>query len=209
MEEAINICIIADDPLARAGLASLLATLPQVAIVLQGSSDLLPDLTAGEGDVDVDIIIWDMGWEADLHEGEESLGRAIPTIILIQDDEQAAEAWSMGPRGLLFRGIDLAQLPPAIDAVAAGLIVIAPGLTQPARPSSPSFGGELSTELTPREREVLYLLAEGLTNKAIARRLSISDHTVKFHVNAIMGKLDAQSRTDAVVRATRLGLISL
>jgi len=57
--------------------------------------------------------------------------------------------------------------------------------------------------------EVLAQLAEGLTNKAIARRLSISEHTVKFHVNAILTKLDAQSRTDAVVRATRLGLLAL
>ncbi|MBI1880571.1 MAG: response regulator transcription factor, partial [Chloroflexi bacterium] len=63
--------------------------------------------------------------------------------------------------------------------------------------------------LTPRELEVLQLLAEGLPNKAIARRLDISDHTVKFHVNAILSKLSAQSRTDAVVRATRLGLILL
>jgi DNA-binding NarL/FixJ family response regulator len=65
------------------------------------------------------------------------------------------------------------------------------------------------TELTPRESEVLYLLAEGLTNKAIAHRLEISDHTVKFHVNAILGKLNAQSRTEAVVQATRLGLLLL
>jgi two-component system, NarL family, nitrate/nitrite response regulator NarL len=56
---------------------------------------------------------------------------------------------------------------------------------------------------------VLRLLAEGLTNKAIAQRLEISDHTVKFHVNAILGKLNAQSRTDAVVRATRRGWLSL
>jgi two-component system nitrate/nitrite response regulator NarL len=64
-------------------------------------------------------------------------------------------------------------------------------------------------DLTPRELEVLQLLAEGLPNKAIGLRLSISEHTVKFHVNAILGKLGAQSRTDAVVRATRLGLIIL
>jgi DNA-binding NarL/FixJ family response regulator len=57
--------------------------------------------------------------------------------------------------------------------------------------------------------EVLQLLAEGLPNKAIARQLNISDHTVKFHVNAIMSKLNAQSRTEAVVQATRLGLILL
>jgi DNA-binding NarL/FixJ family response regulator len=56
---------------------------------------------------------------------------------------------------------------------------------------------------------VLQLLAEGLANKAIAQRLQVSEHTVKFHVNAILGKLNASSRTDAVVRATRLGLIIL
>ena len=63
--------------------------------------------------------------------------------------------------------------------------------------------------LTARELQVLRLLAEGLANKAIAQRLAISEHTVKFHVNAIMGKLGADSRTEAVVRASRLGLILL
>ena len=63
--------------------------------------------------------------------------------------------------------------------------------------------------LTPRELEVLHLLAEGLPNKTIARRLAISDHTVKFHVNALLGKLQAQSRTEAVVRASRAGLVVL
>jgi DNA-binding NarL/FixJ family response regulator len=63
--------------------------------------------------------------------------------------------------------------------------------------------------LTPREQEVLQLLAEGLPNKTIADRLYISEHTVKFHVNAILSKLGAQSRTEAVVRATRLGLLLL
>ena len=63
--------------------------------------------------------------------------------------------------------------------------------------------------MTRRELEVLQLVAEGLPNKSIADRLDISEHTVKFHVNAIMGKLGAQSRTEAVTRATRMGLILL
>ena len=63
--------------------------------------------------------------------------------------------------------------------------------------------------LTRRELDVLRLVAEGLPNKAIADRLHISEHTVKFHLNALMGKLGAQSRTEAVVRATRLGLLLL
>jgi len=64
-------------------------------------------------------------------------------------------------------------------------------------------------DLTPRELEVLQHLAEGLTNKAIAQRLAVSEHTIKFHVNALMSKLGAQSRTEAVVLATRQGLITL
>ena len=62
--------------------------------------------------------------------------------------------------------------------------------------------------LTPREHEVLQRLAEGLSNRMIAQRLEISEHTVKFHVNAILGKLSAQSRTEAVAHAARLGLIT-
>ena len=64
-------------------------------------------------------------------------------------------------------------------------------------------------DLTPRERQALALLAEGLPNKTIASRMGISEHTVKFHVNSILGKLGAQSRTEAVTKATRLGLILL
>lgn len=69
--------------------------------------------------------------------------------------------------------------------------------------------GPLGEPLTAREREVLELLAEGLANKAIAARLSISDQTVKFHVAAICGKLSANNRTDAVRRAIRLGLVAV
>ena len=62
-------------------------------------------------------------------------------------------------------------------------------------------------ELTAREREVLALLAQGLANRALGRRLGISENTARFHVNAILAKLGARSRTDAVVRAARLGLV--
>ena len=64
-------------------------------------------------------------------------------------------------------------------------------------------------ELTPRERDVLVLMAEGASNKAIARRLGISVHTAKFHVGSLLDKLDATGRTDAVAHAARLGVINL
>ncbi|MGH2536960.1 MAG: response regulator transcription factor, partial [Candidatus Promineifilaceae bacterium] len=86
--------------------------------------------------------------------------------------------------------------------------IVEPEFLGALRPAAPLEEPPLEP-LTPRELEVLGLLAEGLTNKAIALRLGISEHTVKFHLNAILSKLGAQSRTAAVVRATRLGLIPL
>ena len=77
------------------------------------------------------------------------------------------------------------------------------------RPAGPEAGELTPGGLTPRETQVLQLLGEGLPNKVIASQLDISEHTVKFHINSIMGKLGAQSRTDAVMRATRSGLILL
>lgn len=77
--------------------------------------------------------------------------------------------------------------------------------------SSPAAGptGELDVALTPRELEVLSLVAEGASNKLIARRLGISVHTAKFHVGSLLDKLDATGRTDAVTHAARLGVIQL
>ena len=93
------------------------------------------------------------------------------------------------------------------STVARDAILIAPDRTAGSDPDLPSQ--DFDEPLTPREVEVLELLAEGLPNKAIATRLRISDQTVKFHVSSISGKLDAKNRTDAVRRAVRRGLITL
>ena len=85
-------------------------------------------------------------------------------------------------------------------------------MLEPAFLSAPEPDPDLGVDLeplTPRERDVLGLLAEGLPNKAIAKRLRISDHTVKFHLNAVLGKLGATSRTEAVTKAVRAGLLTL
>ena len=115
-------------------------------------------------------------------------------------------------------------LPPAIDVVgeaatlaaardfdADALLVASDGrLRAPEAPLNADGTDDLAAEaLTPREIQVLELLAEGLPNKAIAARLAISDQTVKFHVSSICGKLGAANRTEAVRRALRRGLITL
>jgi DNA-binding NarL/FixJ family response regulator len=127
--------------------------------------------------------------------------------VLLPDESLAADAWAIGPGGLLLRTAPPERLATALQAMADGLIVLDPRF--PPDQLRRSASSASSTDLTPREREVLQLVAEGLSNRAIALRLSISEHTVKFHINAIMEKLGAQSRTEAVVRATRLGLIVL
>ena len=206
MDDLLRLIVLATDPLARAGLAALLANLPDCRVVLQGSATLLADAADGELDP-ADVVVWDIGWDAP-PERDDRLGHRLPVLALAPDDDAAAAAWALGARGVIGRAADEEQLLAAVRATAAGLHVFAPALAGALRAESAETPAA-AVDLTPRESQVLALLAEGLTNKAIALRLTISDHTVKFHVNAILSKLNAQSRTDAVVRATRQGLISL
>lgn len=117
------------------------------------------------------------------------------------------------PSALLPPEIDPNRLVRAIHAVAAGFVVGDPAdvALRPRRPATPAplgiAGG--SSPLTGRELEVLALIAEGAPNKAIARDLAITEHTVKFHVGSILDKLDADSRTEAVTKATRRGLLTI
>ncbi|HUN40215.1 MAG TPA: response regulator transcription factor [Acetobacteraceae bacterium] len=107
--------------------------------------------------------------------------------------------------GVLPRAVEPAQLDAALRAVAAGLLVRAPGVTPPT-----GFGAAEDTPpLTPREVEVLSLVGQGFTNKAVARRLGISVHTVKFHLEALFAKLDAASRAEAVAKGLRGGVIDV
>src|SRR5690349_9623442 len=103
----------------------------------------------------------------------------------------------------------LAAAQAAADAEAVAIILAADAHERTQREPSDRSDDEYIEALTPREIQVLELLAEGLPNKAIADRLGISDQTVKFHVSSISGKLGASNRTDAVRRAVRRGLIAL
>jgi two-component system nitrate/nitrite response regulator NarL len=202
----LNILIVAENPLARMGLAALLAGQPGIAICGQTAGGAqLPD------EIELyrpDVLIWDWGWETRidrLHDVRDGL----PVLALLNNGMQAAEAWGAGARGLLFHDTDGDSLVAAVTALDRGLAVIDPTFAAELVPDNQAAVDAPLETLTAREMEVLQLVAEGLPNKTIAARLSITDHTVKFHVNAIMSKLGVQSRTEAVVRATRLGLIIL
>lgn len=207
----VRLTLVAEDPLARGALSRILAEQGgDIAVIAAGT---LAEVESSRPELAPDVVLWDVG----LHPTEAS-GRldapelGAPVLALVPDEPTAEGALSAGARGLLFRDVAPAPLLAALRAVARGLTVFDPALaavrnTPRAAASTSSSSGPES--LTPREREVLALLAEGLSNKAIADRLDISEHTAKFHVNAVLAKLGVQRRTEAVVRAARMGLVTL
>jgi len=137
-------------------------------------------------------------------------------IALLADDSdgrKTLEALRWGVRAIMPRNSMTGEIVGAIQAVAAGLVVIHPEATEALLATAPSIEPsaftKLDQSLTPREVEILSLMAEGLGNKEIAWRLSISGHTVKFHVASIFSKLHAATRTEAVTIGLRRGLIMI
>lgn len=194
--------VVSADPLVRSGLAALVAAGAELSLAGEAGPREATRVAEARRP---DVVLWDVG--ETLRRGVVWEGLAPPVIALAADGEQAGEALRAGARAILPRGASHQLLARAAAAVASGLLAFDPALTGPfLRPPEPAGEAE---PLTPREREVLALLAEGLANKAIAARLGISEHTAKFHVNAILAKLGVDSRAEAIVRAARLGLVVL
>jgi DNA-binding NarL/FixJ family response regulator len=199
-----RVLVLSPSPVARAGLESLLRN-NAGAIEVVGSAANWSEYS-GE-DPDVILADWENGDELST---EISDGAPEAALVVIADDpglSGVADALRSGVRAVLSRHASASQIVAAIEAAAAGFVVLQPGdldglLVNP-QPAS------LAEPLTPREAEVLAMLAEGQSNKSIAHRLGISEHTVKFHVTSIMGKLNAGSRTEAVTQGIRQGLIML
>ena len=202
----MRILVVADDVLARAKLVASLSGQPDVTV-----DQAAPEVDLGDVTDARDIILWDLGTGAAQSDARLPAMQDldIPVVVLSDDDTRIGEAMTAGARGALPRDIDGPALLAALRAVVLGLVAIdpafAPAIVQ-GRGAAPEVPAE---ELTPRELQVLQLLAEGLPNKRVALRLGISEHTVKFHVAVIFSKLGAHGRTEAVTRAARLGLIVL
>ena len=202
----IRVLLVADDPLARGGLATLLEGRGEIGALGRSSSE---DAAAAASREPWDAIAWDLGAAGGAGADRlRALATAAPVVALFAAEDDAAEALRAGARGAVARDADPEAIAAALAAAARGLGVLDPGLAAGwLRPPAPAQAdGEA---LTPREREVMQLLAEGLANKVIAGRLGISERTAKFHVNAILGKLGAGSRSEAIVKAARQGLVVL
>jgi len=211
----IRVFIVAASPLIRAGLQSMLAD-SRVDVV--GSATDFETISGQLVDVEPDVVLVEIA--ADAHEEllnalEDAEVAREYTVIVLSEQPRAdwfSKALRAGVRAVLPRDVTPEQLRAALEAAAAGLVVVHPSevnavLPAPAALSSPIR--ELAEALTPREREVLQMISAGLGNKEIAGRLSISEHTVKFHVASILGKLGASSRTEAVSIGIRHGLVLL
>ena len=209
----IRVLIGARSEVARAGLASLLTADPMFQVV--GTFSIDDALTRVE-DLQPEIVLLDLDSPSD-----ESLSAAIQSggalvnssvMILTEDPESlAVDVLGSGLRAILPRYATPEEIIAAIQAAATGLVALHPDIfdsmlsrIRPGQQSELDPSGQI---LTPREIEVLRMIADGLGNKEIASKLSISDHTVKFHISSIFAKLGASNRAEAVTLGIRHGLI--
>jgi DNA-binding NarL/FixJ family response regulator len=198
--------VVSADPLAASGLAALLATQPSVAVTGEATPD--GGLRTAAQALAPDVAAFDVG-PGDGHSEAVAgtIAAGVPVVGLLAAESQAREVLGAGARGLVLRSAPAARIAAALCAVAEGLWAldgaIGAGLLRPLSLEEPS------ERLTPREREFLALLAEGLSNRNIAERLGISERTAKFHAGSVLAKLGAENRAEAIVRAARLGLVTL
>lgn len=202
--------------MARSGLENLLARRD---LKVVGSAPSIESLEDQLADAEADVLIIDASGEQpnSLLEPLKSseIASEIPVVLLADwpSSDALADALSAGVRAVLPTDVSRDQIFATVQAAVAGLVVLHPQEINEAFPavttpvSQPL--AELTEPLTRREREVLQMLASGLANKEIAARLNISEHTVKFHVASVLGKLGASGRTEAVALGIRRGLVLL
>jgi NarL family two-component system response regulator YdfI len=207
----IRVLVKASSPIVRAGLESLLR--PDTHVLLVEDSPGHGRKTDTESPPDVLLVESSTLAENSAREAIDWAAAGGTVVLLVRDPaaEAVAEALRAGVKAVLSSARTGPEIVATIQAAAAGLVVLdSPGIEALLRVPSPVLHGgaqALTEALTPRELEVLRLLAEGLGNKELAGRFHISEHTVKFHVASIMGKLGAASRTEAVTVGIRHGLI--
>jgi two-component system, NarL family, response regulator YdfI len=213
MVEIIRVMVVAASPAIQIGLTAMLDDNPKLTVV-----KTVADVDSGREEIvqlQTDIVLLD--WNDNYYEWISHSSQFISaTIILIDEleDINLEAILAAGVKGILLQTSTSLEITAAIEAVASGLVVLHPEVIDYLQLQKETNLDEkvdinrIQT-LTPREMEVLRMLTSGLSNKAVAQQLHISEHTVKFHISSIFQKLDVSTRTEAVTVGVRLGLIML
>jgi len=215
----IGIVVADDHEVVRAGFAALLDTQPDFSVVgtAADGAEAVQACRAKRPDVvlmDVRMPVMD-GIEATRLLTSTALGPRVVILTTFDMDEYVYDALRAGASGFLLKDVTAERLFDAVRVIAAGDALLAPSVTRRLigefarhgpRNASAGQSHELGA-LTPRETEVLRLIAEGLSNAEIASRLVVTEETVKTHVSRILGKLGLRDRTQAVVAAYESGLV--
>jgi len=208
--ETIRVMLVDDHAVVREGLRAFLQLQPDIEVVAEagGGAGVLPQaLTAGPDVVLMDLVMPD----GDGIEAIRALATAAPKARVLvlssfADDERVFAAMQAGAAGYLLKDVEPDQLAAAIRDAHRGRPVLHPDVAARLMRRAADPGGAATAVLTRREQEVLQLVVEGFANKQIARRLRITEKTVKTHVSSILQKLGVADRTAAAVLAIRQGL---
>jgi DNA-binding NarL/FixJ family response regulator len=211
--EPIRLFIADDHTLFRDGLRALFSSLPDMEVVGEAATGE----AAVEGAIEVlpDVILMDIQMdEVNGIEATRQIVRAVPhvgviVVTMMEADDSVFAAMRAGARGYVLKGADQEEMLRTIRAVAAGEALFGPAIAERLMGFFASLepaGSEAFPELTPREIEVLGLIAKGFNNTRIAKHLVISPKTVRNHVSNILSKLQVADRAEAIIRARQAGL---
>jgi DNA-binding NarL/FixJ family response regulator len=210
----VAVAIFSIDPILRRNLEQLPHDDPAFALV--GIVDHPSSVTELINEYRIDVLLADAPTRELLAEYRGRHDRVALVVLLDgADAEDGVRALNAGARAVLHRSSSRNEIIAAIKVITSGLVVLPPELLTTLLHEAPPADDVLKAndagraQLTRRELEVLAAMADGASNKAIARQLGISFHTAKFHVAAILDKLDADSRTEAVAKAAQSGLVML
>lgn len=203
--ETIRILIVDDHPVVRAGLTSMLGT--QAGLLVVGSASSGQEALVMLAEVTPDVILVDLRMPG--MSGVDTIRaikarRPCPHIIVLtnyETDEDIFRAVEAGARGYLLKDTSQEEIAEAIRNVNANKRHLPPAI------ASRLAERMARSSLTPREHQILHMLAKGLTNKDIGRVLGISENTARNHVNSIIEKLEVSDRTEAAITAIQQGLI--
>jgi two-component system, NarL family, response regulator YdfI len=206
---SVRVLLASASVVRRAGLEALVKSAAWLKLV--GSLSSPKAISQRAVELASDVALVDLEHESALPLSIEFI---FPLVVLIDDPDPgwSAQALRLGAKAILNRDIGAEAILSTIKAAHSGLVLLSDNIVRNLadRVYTPSKQLQSPLErLTPRELEVLTMLAEGLGNRRIADRLGLSDHTVKFHIGSILDKLDARTRTEAVTTALRMGLIVL